>query len=165
MGKAWEHYHMNDVWWTWGGCGWVGGGGWGACLQLNDRASFVQMKLSTVDLDDECLGSWLLLERSMMKSSMLFERSQAFPGSILQVIKNWSWGRPGNEARSLPLLTSTGCHSWCSQALPIFRRSSAFVYYTEHKPKNKECGRPGKGGYCTLAIVLLCLRVRVWYFK
>ena len=31
----------------------------------------------------------------------------------------------------------------CSQAFPIFRRSSASVYYTERKSKNKKRGRPG----------------------
>ena len=34
-------------------------------------------------------------------------------------------------------------HDKCSQAFPVFRRSSASMYYTEHKPKNKNGGGLG----------------------
>ena len=41
-------------------------------------------------------------------------------------------------------LASTRRHSCdrCSQAFPVFLRSSTSVYYTERKPKNKNRGRP-----------------------
>ena len=53
--KKWERpgntYHVNDIWWTRGG----GGGRGGRCLStnlcaINDRASFLPVKLSTVNL-------------------------------------------------------------------------------------------------------------------
>ena len=90
---------------------------------INHRASFLLVESSTVDLIER-LGSWLSLERSMMKSSTLFECGPLPP---------------------YVHLLSTRCHSHdrCSQAFPIFRRSSAFVYYTELKPKNTKRGRPG----------------------
>ena len=43
------------------------------------------------------------------------------------------------------------CHSCdrCSQAFPIFYRSSAFMCYTEHKPKNKKKKKKNGGGLGT----------------
>ena len=38
---------------------------------------------------------------------------------------------------------STSCGK-CSQAFPVLCRSSTSVYHTEHRPKNKNRGRPGK---------------------
>ena len=64
----------------------------------------------------ECLASWLLLECSMRKSSMLFERGP----SLLY------YSRDGYF-----------------QALPFFYHSSAFMYYTERKPKNTNGGGLG----------------------
>ena len=72
----------------------------------------------------ERLGSWLLFERSMMKSSTLFERGLLLPYVHLASTRRHSCDR-------------------CSQAFPVFRRSSASMYYTERKPKNKKRGRPG----------------------
>ena len=77
----------------------------------------------------ECLRSCLAVERSMMKSSTLFQHS---------------------SADSPPVhLASTRCNlrDRCSQAFPIFHHSSASVYYTERKPKNKKAGEAWEWGY------------------
>ena len=89
---------------------------------MNDRASFLPVKLSTVDLMN-IWGSWLSLERSMMKSSMFFEHRPLPPYVHLASTRHHSRDR-------------------CSQAFPVFRHSTASVYYTERKPRNKKQGRP-----------------------
>ena len=71
----------------------------------------------------EHLRSWLSLECSMMKSGALFQ-SGPFHFAF------------------------TRCHSfdWCSQAFPIFCRSSTFavhVYYAEQTEEQKVCAWPG----------------------
>ena len=80
---------------------------------INDRASFLPVKLSFVDL-----VNILSLQCSMMNLSMFFEC-----GPLLPYIH----------------LTSTRHHSHnrCSQAFPVFSHSSASMYYTERKPGNK----------------------------
>ena len=92
---------------------------------INDRASCLPVKSSTVDQSCEPQESWLSSERSMMKSSALFERGPLPP---------------------YVHLASTGCHSCdrCSQAFPIFHAAS--VYYTEQKPKNKKTGEAWERG-------------------
>ena len=60
----------------------------------------------------------------MMKSSTLFECGPLPPYVHLASTRRHS-------------------HDRCSQAFPVFLRSSTSVYYTERKPKNKKRGRPG----------------------
>ena len=73
------------------------------------------------------LGSCLAVERSMMKSSTLFHVFECRPlPPYVHLAPTWRHSRDR-----------------CSQAFPVFSRSSASVYYTECKPKNKKRGRPG----------------------
>ena len=85
---------------------------------INHRASFLSVEYCR---SHERLGSWLSLERSMMKSSTLFERGSLPPYAYLVSTRRQS-------------------HDRCSQAFSVFCSSSASVYYTEHKPKNKKNG-------------------------
>ena len=100
-------HHMNDICWTWGEHR-EDGAQLRTCVQVSYQWNWVH----------GCLGSRLVLECLMMKSSALFECGPLSP---------------------CVHLTSTRCHlcDKCSQAIPVFRRSSASVYDTEHKPKNR----------------------------
>ena len=84
---------------------------------INHRASFGEVKYCW---SRESLGSWLSLELSLED----------------EVI--WTWTPPPTSTTHCS--RDTSCR--CSQAFPVFRLSSTFVYYTECKPKNKN-RRPG----------------------
>ena len=80
--------------------------------------------------------SGVLPRDSIMKSSLLFECGPLPP--YVHFVSTWRHS-----------------HDKCFQALPVFCHFSAFVYYTEHKPKNKTQGRLGtskarndKGMFC-----------------
>ena len=69
----------------------------------------------------EPLGSCQVMKQSMMRFSMLLECRLLLP--YVPLMFTWPYS----------------CDK-CSQSFPIFCRSSASVYYTEHKSKNKNGG-------------------------
>ena len=71
----------------------------------------------------ERLGSCLATECSKMKSSKLLHVHVVF--------------ECGPFPPTSTLHPPDVIHVMCSQAFPNFHSSSTFVYYTEHKPKNK----------------------------
>ena len=84
QGRPGNTYYVNDVWWTRGGRR-----GEVPDYKLVCNKPYSEFLTGGVEYcrSHECLGSWLSLERSMMKSSMLFERG-----------RRKKRGRPGNEA-------------------------------------------------------------------
>ena len=91
--------------------------------EINDKVSFLPVKSSTVDLVN-LRSPGLLLERSMMKSSTLFERGPLPPYVHLASTRRHSRDR-------------------CSQAFPVFRALPLPCIMLNAKRRTKKWGRPG----------------------
>ena len=91
---------------------------------INDRASCLPVKSSTVDQSCEPQESWLSSERSMMKSSALFERGPLPPYVHLASTRRHSCDR-------------------CSQAFPVFRALPLLCIILNKNRRTKKRGRPG----------------------
>ena len=129
-GKAWEHLYIT--WMTSGGHKVDVGG---AVPDYKYRRNKPETEFLTCQAEYswscERLGFCLVVERSMMKSSTLFQYSSADPSP------------PHVHLAS----TRHNLRSRCSQAFPVFHHSSTSMYYTEHKLKNKKTGDAWGRGY------------------
>ena len=110
-------YHVNDVWWTWSGCG----GGGGARLQtcaIKHRVSFLLVKSSTVDL----MNVW-------------------GPGYCWSA-QWWSLVCYLNVEPSPHTSTSCPLGIIHMRGVPVFHRSTTSMYYTERNRRTKSGERP-----------------------
>ena len=89
----------------------------------------------------------------MIAEPHMFMRSTVLDSTMVHCTRVCGWA-----PHPPPIyLASTWCHSCdrCSQVFPVFCHSSASVYYTERKPKNKK-KRGGLGTRLHEYLISLC---------